>query len=126
MSLFVRSIFLLSILTLVWAKHVTVTIWKDMKICTFTANLKIMILDYIFSILIKPSIGVLGLISSGKHYSFVPLNGEMVIYCIMMHTVQLRDSNVCEKCFWYVHKAGPCRYENCTSGSCVRKCYPWN
>jgi len=48
-----------------------------------------MILDYNFSILIKLSIGVLELTSFGKHYSFVLLNGEMVLYCIMMYTYKL-------------------------------------
>jgi len=69
-----------------------------MKICTFIVNLKIMILDYIFFILIKPFIGVLGLTSSLEHYSFALLDGKMVLCCIMIYTKKLE---IC----WYVTTA---------------------
>jgi len=50
------------------------------------------ILDSIFSILIKPSVGVLELTSSLKHYSFVLLDGEMVLCCIMTYTNKVEIS----------------------------------
>ena len=54
----------------------------------FTANLKMMILDTIFSITIKASNGVSALTFWGEHSSFVPFNGEMVICCILMYTLK--------------------------------------
>jgi len=48
-----------------------------------------MILDSVFSILTKASTGVLGLSFGIKHSTFVRVNGEKDLCCILMHTFKL-------------------------------------
>lgn len=124
MSLFVRSILLLSMLTLVWAKHVKVSITNSLEG------------KEVLNIHCKSKDDDLGRhvlhINQTFHWSFGTHifwktlffcsfqwgNGPLLYYDAY---IQIRDFEICDDCHWYIHKTGPCRYE-----SCVHKCYKWN
>jgi len=129
MSLFVRSILLLSMLTLGWAKQVNMTITnnlegnEDLYLHCKSKNNDIGLHFLHFNQTFGWSFGTQMFWKTLFFCSFKWGNGPLLYYDVY---VQLRDFDVCENCLWYIHKAGPCRYESCITGSCVRKCYKWN
>jgi len=129
MSLIVRSILLVSMLTLVWAKHINVTITnhlegdEDLYVhCKSKDNdlgLHLLHINQTF----HWSFGTNILFRTLFFCSFRWENGPLLYYDIYKET---RDLLVCDNCIWDFRKTGPCRYESCTSTSCVLICYKWN
>jgi len=126
--MFVRSIFLLSMLTLAWAKHVNVIITNKVE-----GNEDL----YVHCKSKDDDLGLHLLHTNqtfrwgfGTHIFFRTLffcsfrwrNGPLLYYDIYK---QGRDFEICNNCFWDIHKAGPCRYE-CNPKPCMWKCYKWN
>jgi len=129
MSPIVRSILLVSMLTMVWAKHVNVTIVnklegnEDLYIhCKSKDNdlgIHLLQINQFF----RWSFGTSLFLNTLFFCSFRWRNGPLVYYDVYK---EVKDFYECQNCVWDIRKAGPCRYESCTSNSCRLVCYKWN
>ena len=125
MSVLVRCVLLLSMLTLAWATNTHVFITnhlegkEDLHIHCKSKDddlgMHVLRLNQSFRISFRPNyfFGTL------FFCSFQWGNGPFLYYDVYN---QGKDYRKCEnECSWYVHKDGLCRYE-----FKERKCYPWN
>ncbi|KAK7374271.1 hypothetical protein VNO80_07699 [Phaseolus coccineus] len=129
MSVLVKSVLLLSMLTLVWARHTDVYITnhlegrEDLHIHCKSKDddlgEHVLHINQAFHI------------SFGTNYFFGTLffcsfqwgNSPLLHFDVYD---QDRDFYKCNHCEWYVQKDGLCRLEQQRDHSYVRKCYDWN
>ncbi|ESW11843.1 hypothetical protein PHAVU_008G063100 [Phaseolus vulgaris] len=125
MSVIVRCVLMLSMLTLAWANHVFITNHlegkEDLHIHCKSKDddlgPHVLHINQSFRITFRPNF-----VTGGTLFfcSFQWGNGHLFHFDV--YDQDKNDKECLFECKWYVHKDGPCRNEGDSS---VRKCYPW-
>ncbi|KAK7374267.1 hypothetical protein VNO80_07695 [Phaseolus coccineus] len=129
MSVLVKSIIFLSMLTLAWASHTDVYVKNSLegkedlhihcKSKDDDLGSHVLRINQTFKISFKTNFfyGTL------FFCSFQWGNGLFLRFDVYDQT---RDSNKCTECKWFIKKDGPCRDELQLDSTYLRKCYEWN
>jgi len=129
MSVLVKNVLLLSMLTLAWASHTNVYITNNLdggedlnihcKSKDDDLGQHVLHINQDFKI----SFGNKLFFGTLFFCSFQWENGPLLHFDVYD---QNRDYYKCYECKWSIKKDGPCRFELQPGRSYLRKCYPWN
>jgi len=129
MSVLVKSVLLLSMLMLVWARDTNVYITNDLegredlnihcKSGDDDLGQHVLNINQAF----KMSFGTNYFWGTLFFCSFQWGNSPLLHFDVYD---QSRDYYLCDECKWYIKKDGPCRFEQQPDNSNIYKCYDWN